>query len=144
MFIIQVEKLTRKIQVDNTIITVNPRGFASFPTEYKQYEWLRKHFFSKFKIAYLEQYEFVPGSNCIIDFYSKDETGKPTLIEVKNWFVSIADVQQIVKYLCHALEYYKEFNFILICGGIEGPQKILLEKLNVKVYLTKDLIEEYN
>ena len=87
--------------------------------------------------------EHVFAPSCIIDFYMKIY-GYPILIEVKNWFVKIRDMEQIMKYLVHATEKYgaDNFDFYLVAGGIDQKRREILEALNVKIIITKDVFQE--
>ena len=118
----------------------NQSGHCSATNEYELYSIL-----DNITLGYInrkKQYLFDIG--CIIDYYGLDpKTQLPVLIEVKNWFLKIKDMEQLIKYLIHATEKYGENNFHLkvIVGGIENSRKKILDKLGIEVYLTKDLVK---
>jgi hypothetical protein len=88
-----------------------------------------------------EQYTFDYG--CRLDFFGYEIfTKKPVLIEVKNWFVSIKDMEQIMKYYIHALEMYGENKYALViyAAGCELDRLRVLEKLGIEFYKIKDLV----
>lgn len=116
----------------------NPRGYIRFPSEKELYQFLEKRFLLNFFYV-IPQYEFAPKQ--IIDYIATDNDGKISLIEVKNWFVTINDMKQILGYLAHASEKYgnEGYKFILIAGGIEEERREFLEKLKIEILLTKDL-----
>lgn len=118
--------------------STNPSGYMRAKDEENLYSFLEnKYLPRKFGNQWKKQYEFAPS--CIIDYFIK--TPLPTLIEVKNWFVRIKDMQQIMKYLAHATDRYKPngFHFVLIAGGIDEERRTLLEPLGVEIILTKDI-----
>jgi len=116
----------------------NQRGFILFPSEDDVYKWLEGKFLKQFHTV-KKQFIFAPS--CRIDYWAKDCEGKTVLIEVKNWFVKIKDMQQIMKYLVHATETYgaANFRFVLLCGGIENGRREMLEGLAVEIILTKEI-----
>jgi len=118
----------------------NPSGHVQFESEKELYRFLEDRVFSWWKFS--KQVEFAPS--CCVDYLLYHGT-RPVLVEVKNWFLRIKDMQQILKYYVHAVERYGEDNFtlIVIAGGIEGPRRKILEKLGVKVVLTKNLVNHY-
>lgn len=121
----------------------NSSGYILFPSEEHIYRWLEGEFLKQFHTV-KKQFAFAPS--CIIDYYAQDQQGRHVLIEVKNWFVKIKDMQQIMKYIVHATEIYgpANFRFVLVCGGIEKERRELLEgprALGVEVFLTKDIEE---
>lgn len=130
------------------VLHINPSGFACFDSEKEVCKFLEKSFLPKFR-SVKPQYDFAPGSNCIIDYWAWDEHNSiPVLIEVKKWFVKIKHVEQIVKYLAHASGCYGGFpakkltyRFILICGGVHEYLREILEWLGVEIILTRQLLE---
>lgn len=118
----------------------NPSGHVQFENEQELYHFLEDKVFSWWKFS--KQVEFAPS--CRVDYLLYHGT-RPVLVEVKNWFLRIKDMQQILKYYVHAVERYGEDNFtlIVIAGGIEEPRRKILEKLGVRVVLTKNLVEHY-
>lgn len=119
----------------------NQAGYGRALNENQLYELLKEHIYTLY-LKVKEQYEFDRG--CIIDFFGNEQyTNKPILIEVKNWFVSIKDMEQILKYFIHATEMYGEnkFSLIVYAGGCENDRKKILEKLGIEIYLTKDVLK---
>ena len=114
----------------------NPRGFIRFSSEKKLHHALADALppLQRFQA----EYEFAPG--CVVDFFGFYE-GKPVLVEVKNWFVRIRDMQQLMKYYVHAVEKYgfDGFRLIVIAGGIEAPRRRILELLGIEVVLTREI-----
>lgn len=125
----------------------NPSGYVRFPSEEDLYAYLEETFLSRFTNVKCK-HEYSPG--CIIDFWAEDMKNRvPVLIEVKNWFIKIRDVEQIVKYLAHASGCYGGFpaknttyRFILICGGVHEYLGEILEWLGVEIVLTRQLVGE--
>lgn len=118
----------------------NQAGYGRAESEYSLYDFvIIKKFINSMYFDVKEQYWFDTG--CQIDFFAKDKNTHPILIEIKNWFITIQDMQQIMKYIVHAVERYGQNNFtlIIIAGGIEDTRRTILDKLNVKIILTKDL-----
>lgn len=122
------------------MLNYNQAGYGRATTEYELYKILES---LKIGIDKLEKEIWIAPS-CRIDYYGIDQiTNKTLLIEVKNWFITIDNMRQLITYLVHATERYGENNFrlILIAGGIEKTRRKILEKLDIEVYLTKDLVQ---
>lgn len=122
-------------------LTFNSAGYGRALNENELYELLKKHIYTTYSCVE-EQYVF--DSGCRLDFFAYEQfTKKPVLIEVKNWFISIKDMEQILRYYIHAIEMYGENKFILIvyAGGCESDRLKILEKLGIKFHLTRDLIK---
>ena len=120
-------------------LSKNPSGYIRAKNEEELYYFLENQYFpKKFGNNWEKQFEFAPS--CIIDYFVKANI--PILIEVKNWFLSIKDMQQIMKYLAHATDRYgpKGFHFMLIAGGIEEQRRTLLEPLGVEIIETKNIL----
>lgn len=132
---------TTRTYIGDIPILINPSGYALFPNEESQYKFLNKYFFPTKGWVPDFQYELVPKSKeDRVDYFVNLD--QPILIEVKNWFVRVKDVLQIVRYIIHATERYQHFKFLLICGGIETHRRKILEKLGVEILLTSQLIGE--
>jgi len=124
-------------------LSKNPSGYIRAKNEEELYYFLENQYLPKeFGNNWKKQFEFAPS--CIIDYFVKASI--PILIEVKNWFVRIKDMQQIMKYLAHATHRFKAhgFRFVLVAGGIENERRSLLEALNVEIILTKDVLKREN
>jgi hypothetical protein len=122
--------------------TYNPSGYGRAPTEYELYDLLKETIFMKYDNV-KERFEFDRG--CIVDYFCKEIfTKKPVIIEVKNWFVTIKDMEQILKYYIHALELYGEnkFSLIVYAGGIELDRLKILDKLNIEFHKTVDVVKK--
>jgi len=131
----------------------NPSGFVQFKNEKELYRFLDAELFQEKPLnlflnikdprLIIRQFEFAPG--CFIDYAVFTRSHFIFLFEVKNWFVRIKDMEQLLKYYIHAIEQYGEnrFSLTVIVGGIEKPRKQILEKLGIKILLTRTLVEEY-
>ena len=121
-------------------LTFNPAGYGRALNEKELYCLIEDYIYMKYdKVK--KQYRFDIG--CILDYFALDLfTKKPILIEVKNWFLAIKDMEQLIKYYVHATEMYGENKFTLIvyAGGCDSRRLKILEKLGIEVYLTKDLV----
>jgi hypothetical protein len=118
----------------------NQAGYCRATNEKELYKILLEQIYIKYD-SVKEQFFFAPG--CKIDFFAKEIfTKKPILIEVKNWFLTIKDMEQLIRYYIHAIEKYGENNFSLIAyiGGCEKSRQTILEKLGIETYITKDLV----
>jgi len=115
----------------------NPRGYILFKNEKELYRFLKENFLRD----YIEQFKIDDG--CFVDFCL--DSRHKIFVEVKNWFVTIKDMEQFLKYFVHASELYGENNFRLqvIAGGIEPLRRKILEKVGIQVVLTKDLVQTY-
>jgi len=119
----------------------NPSGYGRAANEYELYKLLDAAHIGLENLQH--EYWFVPKV-CRIDYYGVDpKTNKKILVEVKNWFVKIDYMRQLITYLVHATELYGEngFKLILIAGGILDSRRAILTKLGIQVYLTKELIK---
>lgn len=119
----------------------NPSGYKRAADEYQLYQLLEKHFKNLYEDV-KEQVVFAPS--CRIDYLAKEIfTETPILIEVKNWFATINDIQQLIKYYIHATERYgkNKFKLLLYTGGIDPTRREILEKIGIEVYLTKDVLQ---
>lgn len=119
----------------------NSAGYGRAINEYKLYELLEAANIGFEKLH--KEYWFVPKT-CRIDYFGiEPKTNKKLLVEVKNWFVKIDYMRQLITYLVHATELYGEngFRLILIAGGIQDSRRNILAKLGIEVYLTKELIK---
>jgi len=77
----------------------------------------------------------------IPDFLFVDkETGRDIYIEVKPWFLSISDIQQIIKYWIIIHERHEEADLGVLCGGVSEERKELLQRLGIRIYLLKDVV----
>jgi len=117
----------------------NPAGYVLFKNEKELCRFLKANFLRD----YIEQFKMDDG--CIVDFCNLDSHSYKKFIEVKNWFVTIKDMEQFLKYFIHASEIYGENNFrlMVVAGGIEPLRKAILEKIGIQVVLTKDLVYTY-
>jgi len=128
-------------------VCVNQRGHLRAENEKSLSELLEGGFFPRVfpqKDMYVDikpQYPFAPS--CKVDYFIVGNP--PTLIEVKNWFVTICDMQQIMKYYVHATERYpRGFVFILIVGGIEKNRRDILERLGIQIILSAEVIRDFH
>ncbi len=122
------------------MLEFNEAGYGRATNEYKLYEILESS--GNGLNAFKKQYPFAPG--CIIDYYGIDpKTHVKILVEVKNWFLKIKDIQQLVKYLVHATELYgeKQFRLIIIAAGLEESRRKILDKLGIEIHLTKEMVQ---
>jgi RecB family endonuclease NucS len=119
----------------------NSSGYCRAANEYELYKLLNAAHIGLENLQ--REYWFVPKV-CRIDYFGVDpNTNKKLLVEVKNWFVKIDHMRQLITYLAHATELYGEngFRLILIAGGIQDSRRNILTKLGIEVYLTKELIK---
>lgn len=119
----------------------NPSGYGRAANEYELYKILNAAHIGLENLQ--REYWFVPKV-CRVDYFGIDQkTNKKILVEVKNWFVKIDDMRQLITYLAHAAELYGEngFRLILIAGGILDSRLHILTKLGIEVYLTKELVK---
>jgi predicted RecB family endonuclease len=89
------------------------------------------------------QWEIGWHSNCYVDYKATDSSGRNVLIEVKNWGLRVKDIEQIVKYLCHANNLFgvDNFRFMVICAFVhDDGRKPIIDKLGVEVFLLKDVL----
>ena len=74
--------------------------------------------------------------NAIPDFLFLDKkTRRKVYVEVKPWFLSVSDIQQIVKYWMH-----EEADLGVLCGGVSEEREELLRRLGIRIYLLKDVV----
>lgn len=118
----------------------NQAGYSKAQDEYNLYDIILP-FIQSMYYNILPQYVFDTG--CKVDFFALDHKRQPVIIEVKNWFVSIKDMEQLIKYYVHATELFGEnkFKLVVIAGGIEQPRRVILEKLGIQIIITKDLLK---
>lgn len=119
----------------------NPSGYVKYDTEDELKEQLEKFYFTYFFDGdwkpILEKTKEVwisPWQR--IDYFGY-KNKKETYLEVKNWWVTKKDIEQIL--------FYEKFiqgdEFYIICGGIENERKKVLEYTDIKIILTKDIKE---
>lgn len=74
-----------------------------------------------------------------VDYKCHDRNGTDVYVEVKNWFLKIKDVLQVIRYYIHIKEHRllgkNSFRFIVICEGLSKTRNDLLEKLGIEVWL---------
>ena len=96
------------------------------------------------KIRGLEFKKYHPRlreENAIPDFLFVDKkTGRKVYVEVKPWFLSVSDIQQIVKYWIIIHERHEEADLGVLCGGVSEEREELLRRLGIRIYLLKDVI----
>lgn len=116
----------------------NPAGYCRAENEYKLYEIIQPFINSMYYDA-KPQYPFAPS--CVADYFALDTCRRSVIIEVKNWFITIKDMEQLTKYLVHATELYGEnkFKIVVIAGGVMQTRRAILEKLGIEIILTRDL-----
>ena len=79
--------------------------------------------------------------NAIPDFLFLDEkAGRKVYVEVKPWFLSVSDIQQIVKYWIVIHERHEEADLGVLCGGVSEEREELLRRLGIRIYLLKDVV----
>ena len=79
--------------------------------------------------------------NAIPDFLFLDEkTRRKVYVEVKPWFLSVSDIQQIVKYWIVIHERHEEADLGVLCGGVSEEREELLRRLGIRIYLLKDVV----
>lgn len=118
----------------------NQAGYGRASNERQLYEMLTDYIYAHYTDV-RRQYFFDNG--CQIDFFALDIYSRsPVLIEIKNWFLTIKDMEQLMKYYVHATEKYGEnrFSLIVYAGGCEETRQKILTKLGIQLYLTKDLV----
>lgn len=127
-------------ELDNEWFITNSSGHVRCRSEKKLHYFLWKHYLPiKFHNIQHECW-FCPKHE--IDFLALDGENMVVLVEVKNWFVTIKDVEQICGYLCLAREKYgcNNFRFLLVCGGVEPIRKGFLESCKVEIVLTEEIL----
>lgn len=125
--------------------TTNPAGYVRYNNEeYDLKPCLEIMFFPTFfdigwKLQLSETKEVSPCKNSVrrIDYFGI-RNKKPTWVEVKNWWVTTKDMQQINMY---NLMLAQPYDFFVICGGIARDRQVLLEGLKIQIILTKDIKE---
>ena len=79
--------------------------------------------------------------NAIPDFLFLDKkTGRKVYVEVKPWFLSVSDIQQIVKYWIVIHERHEEADLAVLCGGVSEEREELLRRLEIRIYLLKEVV----
>ena len=79
--------------------------------------------------------------NAIPDFlFVEEKTGRKVYVEVKPWFLSVSDIQQIVKYWIVIRERHEEADLGVLCGGVSEERRELLQRLGIRIYLLKDVV----
>lgn len=120
----------------------NPSGYVKYDTEKELTEQLEKFYFTRgfFDRPWKPQLEITKevwiSPTDRIDYYGI-KNKKETYVEVKNWWVTKKDIQQI---LCYETKM-EDNNFYVICGGIEQPRRNQLEHFDIKIILIKDIKE---
>ena len=137
------------IKIRNT----NPSGYVHYDNEDELKIELENNFFPKFfddnwkpilditkEIPVDKQPETTPKYQKRIDYYGRRKN-RDIFIEVKNWFITSKDIEQISEYYKKIEKQNKKFILIVICGGID-PDKFygFLDK-NIAVLLTKNIAE---
>jgi len=119
----------------------NPSGYVYYDNEPELCHELEKNFLKDFfednwrPILYLTKEVWI-GRNERIDYFGiKDK--KETYIEVKNWKVHSEDMEQILRYKSKI----QKTAFYVICGFIYKDRRKILENLDIKIILTKDIKE---
>jgi len=117
----------------------NPAGYVGVRDEKELYQWIIK---GQVRIPGLQFKKYHPSlQRQIPDFLFVDkETGRKVYIEVKPWFLSISNIQQIVKYWIIIRERHKEADLGVLCGGVSEVRRELLRRLDIRIYLLKDVI----
>ena len=119
----------------------NPAGYVGARDEMELHHSLIE---GQVRIPGLELKKHHPNfrrQKAIPDFLFVDkETGRDIYIEVKPWFLSISDIQQIVKYWIIIHERHKEADLGVLCGGVSEVRRELLRRLDIRIYLLKDVI----
>lgn len=120
---------------------INPSGNVYYDTEEELCSELEKYYlkhFYGFKWNPVEYYtkEVWISAGDRID-YCGIRLNKETFIEVKNWFVTQKDMEQILRYK----KILEEAPLYVICGGIDKNRRKKLEDKNIIVFLTKEIVE---
>jgi len=109
----------------------NRKGYAWFDSEKELCRYLESHYFPKKFDDWEPEIEFAP--RCYIDYLAIDRKGQVVLVEVKNGFFKIKDMEQVMRYHAHATDPEKfgskGYQFQVICEGIEEHRKEILENL---------------
>ena len=122
------------------VVWKNTAGYVRWRNESLLYAWLEDTYLKRF---YAVCPQFRIDNGCIVDYKCIDERKRIVFIEVKNWFVSVKDMEQLLKYYTHACIVLGEECFSLVCiaAGIDDIREGILNRIGIEVVLTKDLLE---
>ena len=122
------------------VVWKNPTGNVCWGNESLLSAWLENTYLKEFHAVYPQ---FRIDDGCIVDYKCIDKEKRIVFIEVKNWFVRIKDMEQLLKYYTHACTILGEDCFSLVCiaAGIDGIREEILYRIGIEVVLTKDLLE---
>jgi len=119
----------------------NPAGYVGARDEMELHRWIIE---GQVRIPGLELKKHHPNfrwQKAIPDFLFADkETGRKVYVEVKPWFLSVSDIQQIVKYWIAIHERHEEADLAVLCGGVSEERRELLQRLEIRIYLLKDVV----
>ena len=119
----------------------NPSGYVGARDEMELHRWIIE---GQVRIPGLELKKHHPSfqrQKAIPDFLFVDkETGRDIYMEVKPWFLSISDIQQIVYYWVILRERHEEADLAVLCGGVSEERRELLRRLEIRIYLLKDVL----
>ena len=71
--------------------------------------------------------------------FIENDTLIPIYLEVKRWFLRISDIQQLIKYHIHLKEQKRPFKLVILCEGMDSLRKEILDKLEIRTVLLKDI-----
>lgn len=130
--------------------TTNPAGYVKYGSEKELCNELEKYFFPNFfddnwKPIEEETKEVWLSFKDRIDYFGYID-GRPSYVEVKNWWVTSDDIKQIIRYNEMIEEKHPSWGkFYLICGGIDEERYNLLlfhpKSRLARVILIKDIKE---
>lgn len=120
---------------------VNPSGNIYYDTEEELKEQLEKFYLRLLYGPRWKPKDGVTKEVWLSDFDRIDYYGNmlsvQTYIEVKNWFVTKKDMDQILRYK-HIIENNR---LIVICGGIDKERRAILKDKFIDLILVKDIKE---
>ena len=122
------------------VVWKNTTGHICWEDESLLSAWLENTYLKRFHAVYPQ---FHIDDGCVVDYKCIDKEKRIVFIEVKNWFVRIRDMEQLLKYYTHACTILGEDCFSLVCiaAGIDGIREEILNRIGIEVVLTKDLLE---